>query len=386
MNFNGFTIVAKKEQLDKVNTGWENEPTIIEELRLYVRGSDPSILKDFINAAIDHIFQEDGDKIGMYVLHMWGFWTKASTKRARTMESVILDDGVAENMMADMRQFLDSAKWYAEKGVPYRRGYLLYGPPGTGKSSFTQAVAGKMKLNLCHLNLSGNSIRDDDHLNYVLNSTPAQSIILLEDIDSIFHGRESVQKSRGGGGVTFSGLLNALDGIRSQEGRIIFMTTNHREKLDPAILRPGRADYHVHLDNASYNQQYRMFLKFNPGATAQATEFARAIPDKKLSMAKLQGHFLKYKDDPSAQLENAAELYNGEDQDGIEEMTIIEWLRRLNLVKYATIFKKKKIFWVTDLRWYPELDDEGLKDIEEEDKIRMNKVVDKSDEQLVEDF
>jgi mitochondrial chaperone BCS1 len=142
-----------------------------------------------------------------------------------------------------------------------------------------------MKLNLCHLSLSGRGVRDDDDLNRKLNQTPDQSIILLEDIDSIFVGRESVQKSRGGGGVTFSGLLNALDGIRSQEGRIIFMTTNHREKLDPALLRPGRADYHVHLDYASYSQQYRMFLKFNPGATAQATEFARAIPDKKLSMA-----------------------------------------------------------------------------------------------------
>jgi mitochondrial chaperone BCS1 len=142
MNFKGYNIIAKKDILEKINTGHDNQPTDIEELKLYVRGSDPGILKDFINAAIDHIFKEDGDKIGMYVIHTWGFWTKASTKKARKMESVILDDGIAENMMADMRRFLDSAKWYAEKGVPYRRGYLLYGPPGTGKSSFTQAIAG----------------------------------------------------------------------------------------------------------------------------------------------------------------------------------------------------------------------------------------------------
>lgn len=144
-----------------------------------------------------------------------------------------------------------------------------------------------MGLNLCHVSLSGSNIRDDPHLNWVMNSAPSNSIMLIEDIDAIFVGRESVNKKRGGSRVTFSGLLNALDGVRSQEGRIVFMTTNHREKLDPAILRPGRADYHIHLDNASYSQQYRLFLKFNPGNTEMATKFAREIPDKKLSMAKL---------------------------------------------------------------------------------------------------
>jgi len=108
-----------------------------------------------------------------------------------------------------------------------------------------------MKLNICHLNLSAASL-DDDSLNRALNDSPTNSIILLEDIDAIFVGRESV--GRGRGRVSFSGLLNALDGVRSQEGRILFMTTNHREKLDAALLRPGRADYHVLLDNSSYNQ------------------------------------------------------------------------------------------------------------------------------------
>jgi len=107
-----------------------------------------------------------------------------------------------------------------------------------------------LKLNICYLNLSGDSLNDDS-LNRLLNSTPTQSIILLEDIDAIFVGRESVRGAKTG--VSFSGLLNALDGVRSQEGRILFMTTNHREKLDPALLRPGRADYHVLLDNSTYN-------------------------------------------------------------------------------------------------------------------------------------
>jgi chaperone BCS1 len=69
--------------------------------------------------------------------------------------------------------------------VPYRRGYLLHGPPGTGKTSFTLAVAGALKLNICYLNLTAEM--NDDQLNRLLNKTPMSSIILLEDIDSIFN-------------------------------------------------------------------------------------------------------------------------------------------------------------------------------------------------------
>jgi len=164
-----------------------------------------------------------------------------------------------------------------DKGVPYRRGYLLHGPPGTGKTSFTQAIAGALKLNICYLNLSNGNM-DDDGLNRALNNAPSQSIILLEDIDGIFVARESVNQGRDGG-VSFSGLLNALDGVRSQEGRILFMTTNHREKLDPALMRPGRADFHAYLGNASFNQMKGLFLRFYSGHEKMANQFAQKLPE-----------------------------------------------------------------------------------------------------------
>jgi chaperone BCS1 len=94
--------------------------------------------------------------------------------------------------------------------VPYRRGYLLHGPPGTGKTSFTQAVSGELKLNLCYLNLSNGDV-DDDELNRLLAEAPPRSIILLEDIDAIFKQRDQMAASK----LSFSGFLNALDGVRS---------------------------------------------------------------------------------------------------------------------------------------------------------------------------
>jgi chaperone BCS1 len=165
----------------------------------------------------------------------------------------VLDGTTTQDLIADIHRFERSIDWYKNKGVPYRRGYLLYGPPGTGKTSFTLAVAGALNYSICYLNLGGGRL-DDDCLNRCLNNAPAKSIILLEDIDAIFVQRGSVAAtSRHRRAVSFSGLLNALDGVRSQEGRILFMTTNHKEKLDPALLRCGRADVHVKLDYASEN-------------------------------------------------------------------------------------------------------------------------------------
>jgi chaperone BCS1 len=73
------------------------------------------------------------------------------------------------------------------------------------------------------------------------------------------------------------------------------MTTNHKEKLDPALLRPGRTDFNANLNNASYCQMVSMFKRFNPENFDRAHEFAKQLPENKLSLAKLQGHLMKYR-------------------------------------------------------------------------------------------
>jgi chaperone BCS1 len=137
---------------------------------------------------------------------------KTMTKKARSLNSVILDTDISEQLMSDMKEFQESGEWYYTKGVPYRRGYLLHGPPGTGKTSFVQAIAGAMKLNLCYLNLSSGDV-DDDGLNRLLQEAPEHSIILLEDVDAMFVQREGAGSASTK--ISFSGFLNALDGVRS---------------------------------------------------------------------------------------------------------------------------------------------------------------------------
>lgn len=95
-----------------------------------------------------------------------------------------------DEIIADIQEFVDSEDWYTEMGIPYKRSYLFFGPPGTGKSSLAQAVAAEIKFSICFVNCSDNI--NDFNFNRLLNSAPKKSIILVEDVDSIFSERKNV--------------------------------------------------------------------------------------------------------------------------------------------------------------------------------------------------
>ncbi|CAG8478242.1 2013_t:CDS:2 [Paraglomus occultum] len=117
-------------------------------------------------------------------------------RKRRLLSSVILDEGVKERIVTDVEEFIGNGKWYSERGIPYRRGYLLYGPPGSGKSSFIQALAGELGYNICILNL-GERALTDDRLNHLLSNAPERSILLLEDIDAAFTSRKLQDDGQG---------------------------------------------------------------------------------------------------------------------------------------------------------------------------------------------
>ena len=184
-------------------------------------------------------------------------------RRKRPLESVILDKGVKERIVEDVKDFLKSGHWYYDRGIPYRRGYLLHGPPGSGKSSFIQALAGHLDYNIAILNLSERGLTDD-RLNHLLTIIPKGTLVLLEDVDAAFSNRRVQADADGfrGANVTFSGLLNALDGVASAEERILFLTTNHVDRLDEALVRPGRVDMTVRLGEASRWQVEQLWDRF----------------------------------------------------------------------------------------------------------------------------
>ena len=121
---------------------------------------------------------------------------------------------------------------------------------------------------------------------------PERSILLLEDIDAAFKNNRTSEQANF---VTFSGLLNALDGVASSEERVVFMTTNHIERLDPALIRPGRVDVKYYLGFASQSQMSKMFVQFYSGEYSLAQKFSSTLSKAKISPAQIQGHFIKHK-------------------------------------------------------------------------------------------
>ncbi|XP_032610386.2 mitochondrial chaperone BCS1 isoform X2 [Hylobates moloch] len=235
-------------------------------------------------------------------------------RRRRPLNSVVLQQGLADRIVRDIQEFINNPKWYTDRGIPYRRGYLLYGPPGCGKSSFITALAGELEHSICLLSLTDSSL-SDDRLNHLLSVAPQQSLVLLEDVDAAFLSRdlavENPVKYQGLGRLTFSGLLNALDGVASTEARIVFMTTNHVDRLDPALIRPGRVDLKEYVGYCSHWQLTQMFQRFYPGqAPSLAEDFAEHVlrATNQISPAQVQGYFMLYKNDPVGAIHNAESL------------------------------------------------------------------------------
>lgn len=224
-------------------------------------------------------------------------WNKVATRPSRPMETVVLDPAQKRRLLADINEYLHSStpRWYANRGIPYRRGYLFHGPPGTGKSSLAWAIAGVFGLDIYCISLVEPTLTEED-LGLMFTSLPRRCVVLLEDIDSaglinrkepeeaekpddqdatakisteIAKALKSVQnkndrfKSSNGDnkGISLSGLLNAIDGVASHEGRVLLMTTNFPDKLDDALIRPGRIDMKISFTMATRSQIHELFMR-----------------------------------------------------------------------------------------------------------------------------
>ncbi|XP_008241725.1 PREDICTED: AAA-ATPase At2g18190-like [Prunus mume] len=179
-------------------------------------------------------------------------WGSVNLEHPSTFETMALDTELKRTIIEDLEMFVRRREFYKKVGKAWKRGYLLYGPPGTGKSSLIAAMANYLKFNVYDLELA--SIYSDAVLKRVLLSTTNRSILVIEDIDCCRvdvgnRASDSDSDSDSDDQVTLSGLLNFIDGLWSSCGdeRIIVFTTNHKDRLDPALLRPGRMDVHIHL-------------------------------------------------------------------------------------------------------------------------------------------
>ncbi|KAG6761547.1 hypothetical protein POTOM_034775 [Populus tomentosa] len=173
-----------------------------------------------------------------------GVWQSVNLHHPATFDTLAMDMERKRLIMEDLERFVKRREFYRRVGKAWKRGYLLFGPPGTGKSSLIAAIANYLKFDIYDLELT--DLRTNSDLRSLLISTENKSVLVVEDIDSFrILDRHNFVKYQ----VTLSGLLNFVDGLWSSCGdeRIIIFTTNHKERLDPALLRPGRMDVHIHM-------------------------------------------------------------------------------------------------------------------------------------------
>ncbi|KIK14777.1 hypothetical protein PISMIDRAFT_344432 [Pisolithus microcarpus 441] len=325
-------------------------------LKISVVARSNDILKKLVLEAKREYEKDAEHRVHIFIADTtYGCWRWNGARQKRPLSSIVLQPGVKDMLLADCKDFLASEDWYAERGIPFRRGYLLHGVPGSGKTSLIHSLAGELGLDIYVVSLSSKGMSDNT-LTTLMSHVPSRCILLLEDLDAAFtrsvsrdscstgvppSGTTTNTNDSDGSTLSLSGLLNSLDGVAAAEGRLLFATTNHIERLDPALSRPGRMDVWVNFTHATKWQAEGIFKCFfpskpkNPPANSVAESspadektdisqknlplpkrkasghtipvleeaeiadlakrFADAIPENELSVASLQGYLLKNK-------------------------------------------------------------------------------------------
>jgi len=306
-----------------------------EEISISSFGRDPMLLKDLLNECRAKFMKYDDDKTIIFrgankpgTLNETA-WVRSMARVTRPFSTVVMDEKVKADLLDDMRDYLHpyTRRWYSNRGIPYRRGYLLYGAPGTGKSSFSLAIAGYFKLKIYIVSLNS-PMMNEESLAMLFSELPQRCVVLLEDIDTagLTHTRgdqnaavepaaaepsaTNVQKdpsqppsavatgTQRAGKISLSALLNVLDGVASQEGRILIMTTNHIDKLDDALIRPGRVDMTIKFQLADLAMMNMLFTSIFTTQEGDYPEKVKKAPlvvtaENGTAAAKENGHAKK---------------------------------------------------------------------------------------------
>lgn len=277
-------------------------------------------------------------------------WTPVVFDHPATFQTLALEPQLKREIMEDLLRFSTGEKYYRQVGRAWKRGYLLYGPPGTGKSSLIASMANFLEYDIYDLELT--QVKNNAQLRKLLITTTNRSIIVIEDIDCsldlsdrkkrIKHHPlppppnvsdrkknkkqqppppppppEEEQAAQADEGewnqdsrVTLSGVLNFTDGLWSCCGseRLFVFTTNHIDRLDPALVRRGRMDKHILLSFCTYRAFKTLARNYLDIESHELfPEIKCLMETAQMTPADVTEYLLQMRDQPTSALQNLIE-------------------------------------------------------------------------------
>lgn len=300
-----------------------------------MKKDDEDILNEFSN----HVLNEYREnmygkewKQQIFTNNKEGKWDSQNSNNRRKLETVVLQDNQLSKIRNDIQEFVDNKEWYYDRDIPYTRGYLFHGEPGTGKTSLIKGMSTHTQRHIHYLMLD--NVKDDEQLLSLMKGIDyTKTILVIEDVDCISdiikdrnsHKNEDLDEFKKEikemisdsskksnieykSNLTLSGLLNSLDGVFNNDGRILIMTTNHPEVLDRALIRPGRIDMRIEFAYCSHSQIIEIFkIMFDEEIDISHLE---NIEEYKYSPAFITSLFMNYKNSPYESFDNIEEFYS----------------------------------------------------------------------------
>jgi hypothetical protein len=271
---------------------------------LWTRHVDKTFFSGLL-AELKRVYIKHHEKSITYSIPIVGPYNNGESIRPiqrRGIDTLTLDPDMVKRVLGEVDYFLsaEGQRFMIQHGIPYHLGLLLEGPPGNGKSSFILALASRLGSEVCKISFQTKHM-DDTALACVMRGSPhgdPPRIIVLEDVDCLTRSQNG-EKEEGTSKISFSALLNCLDGLGAPENAIIIMTTNHVDRLDAALIRPGRVDCRVRFEPPDDARIAEHYVKFFPEETVHSlatTDFVKTCRREsggECSMAVVQGQILR---------------------------------------------------------------------------------------------